>query len=135
MPKHCTTLTKVHLLVFELCPFRKVPQPASTYANRNRYPQDYQLHDPDITELGREQSRILCKHLQETLPGKLDVDLIIVSPMRRCIQTAQIGLGFLIDPPPGGRKVPIVAHAGWQGAYLGRIRVCCLNPMLNPISP
>ncbi|KLU83715.1 hypothetical protein MAPG_02766 [Magnaporthiopsis poae ATCC 64411] len=72
------------------------------------------IHDPDLTDLGREQSRTLCKHLQETLPGKLDVDLIIVSPMRRCIQTAQIGLGFLIDPPPGGKKVPVVAHAGWQ---------------------
>ncbi|KAL8390206.1 hypothetical protein RB595_009343 [Gaeumannomyces hyphopodioides] len=75
---------------------------------------DYEIPDPDITELGKEQSRTLCKHLQETLPGKLEVDLIIVSPMRRCIQTAQIGLGFLIDPPPGGRKVPVVAHAGWQ---------------------
>ncbi|KAL8322339.1 hypothetical protein RB601_001502 [Gaeumannomyces tritici] len=75
---------------------------------------DYEIPDPDITELGREQSGTLCKHLQETLPRKLDIDLIIVSPMRRCIQTAQIGLGYLIDPPPGGRKVPVVAHAGWQ---------------------
>jgi hypothetical protein len=46
------------------------------------------------------------------IPNDLDVGLIIVSPMKRTIETALLAFGDLID-----RGVPIVAHAGWQGKY------------------
>jgi hypothetical protein len=38
------------------------------------------------------------------------VGLIIVSPMKRTIETALLAFGELVE-----RGVPIVAHAGWQG--------------------
>ncbi len=40
----------------------------------------------------------------------LEVGLILVSPMRRTIETALRSLDFLLE-----RGVPIQAHAGWQG--------------------
>jgi phosphohistidine phosphatase SixA len=41
----------------------------------------------------------------------LDIDLIVVSPMRRTIETALLALDFLLE-----RKVPIQADARWQGS-------------------
>lgn len=75
--------------------------------------QDYEIHDPDLTELGRNQSKELREKLIQTLPGQLDVGLILVSPMRRTCQTALIALDWLIE-----QGVPIQAHAGWQGEIL-----------------
>jgi hypothetical protein len=40
------------------------------------------------------------------------VQLIVVSPMRRAIQTCLIGLDWLIDS-----GVPILPDARWQGAF------------------
>jgi len=70
---------------------------------------DYTLHDPDLSELGRQQCQSLKAHLLPRIPTELDVGLILVSPMRRTIQTALLALGPLIES-----GVPIVAHAGWQ---------------------
>lgn len=44
------------------------------------------------------------------IPRDLDVGLIVVSPMRRTIETALLAFGDLI-----ARGIPVVAHAGWQG--------------------
>lgn len=77
--------------------------------------QDYEIHDPDLTELGRNQSKELREKLIQTLPGQLDVGLILVSPMRRTCQTALIALDWLIE-----QGVPIQAHAGWQGEIFYR---------------
>ncbi|KAL2148990.1 hypothetical protein VTH82DRAFT_1676 [Thermothelomyces myriococcoides] len=70
---------------------------------------DYNIHDPVLSSLGREQCAQLKEHLLPRIPKDLDVGLIIVSPMIRTIETALLAFGDLID-----RGVPIVAHAGWQ---------------------
>ncbi|KAF2749985.1 hypothetical protein M011DRAFT_465634 [Sporormia fimetaria CBS 119925] len=73
---------------------------------------DYNLHDPPLSKLGEEQ----CAELRESLKNQKiaqDVELIVVSPMRRTLQTMQLGLGWLIDE----KKVPVLPDAGWQGEY------------------
>lgn len=71
---------------------------------------DWSIHDPPLSELGERQ----CAELQENLrQNKLanEVELIIVSAMRRTLQTASLGLDWLINE----KKVRIVPDAGWQG--------------------
>ncbi|CAK7207395.1 hypothetical protein SEUCBS139899_010205 [Sporothrix eucalyptigena] len=55
----------------------------------------------------------VCKELREklrtTLPGRLDAQLVLVSPMTRTLQTATASLDWLL-----ASGVPIQAHAGWQ---------------------
>lgn len=67
------------------------------------------------------------------IPNDLDVGLIIVSPMKRTIETALLAFGDLIE-----RGIPIVAHAGWQGMYSSLMPIDFLhviNSILNfPIS-
>ncbi|KAK4225987.1 histidine phosphatase superfamily [Podospora fimiseda] len=70
---------------------------------------DYTIHDPPLSELGRAQCLDLKSNLVPKIPSQLDVELIIVSPMKRTIETALIAFPELIN-----RGVPIVAHAGWQ---------------------
>ncbi|KAL2022237.1 hypothetical protein VTK56DRAFT_5847 [Thermocarpiscus australiensis] len=70
---------------------------------------DYSIHDPELSELGRQQCEELRKTLTPRIPHDLDVGLIIVSPMRRTIETALLAFPELI-----ARGVPIIAHAGWQ---------------------
>ncbi|KAL2127869.1 hypothetical protein VTI74DRAFT_10031 [Chaetomium olivicolor] len=70
---------------------------------------DYSLHDPELSELGRQQCAELKANLVPRIPKDLDVGLIIVSPMKRTIETALLAFGELIE-----RGIPIVAHAGWQ---------------------
>ncbi|KAK4119265.1 phosphoglycerate mutase-like protein [Parathielavia appendiculata] len=70
---------------------------------------DYTLHDPELSELGRKQCAELKEQLIPRIPKNLDVGLIIVSPMKRTLETALLAFGELID-----RGIPIVAHAGWQ---------------------
>ncbi|PSN65387.1 phosphoglycerate mutase-like protein [Corynespora cassiicola Philippines] len=70
---------------------------------------DWSIHDPPLSELGERQ----CAELQENLKqNKLanEVELIIVSAMRRTLQTASLGLDWLINE----KKVRIVPDAGWQ---------------------
>ncbi|KAF2034579.1 phosphoglycerate mutase-like protein [Setomelanomma holmii] len=69
---------------------------------------DWSIHDPKLTELGEQQCRELHTSLQNsTIAHK--VDLIVVSAMRRTLQTATIGLDFLIK-----KSISVMPHAGWQ---------------------
>lgn len=77
-------------------------------------PQDYSIPDPPLTELGIKQCQALHNGLQERFqdlpdPSKM---LIIVSPMRRTLQTADIGLKWLME-----KGVKVVANADWQGLF------------------
>jgi broad specificity phosphatase PhoE len=71
---------------------------------------DWSIHDPPLSELGEEQ----CAELQDSL-RKSEVahkaELIVVSSMRRTLQTAKLGLGFLYED----KKIPVLPDAGWQG--------------------
>ncbi|KJR84744.1 phosphoglycerate mutase [Sporothrix schenckii 1099-18] len=67
------------------------------------------LHDPSLSELGFEQCKKLREVLRTTLPGRLDPDLVLVSPMTRTLQTAMASLDWL-----QANGVPFEAHAGWQ---------------------
>ncbi|KAK3381122.1 histidine phosphatase superfamily [Podospora didyma] len=70
---------------------------------------DYTIPDPELSELGRRQCRDLKKNLMSKIPKELDVELIIVSPMKRTIETALLAFRGLIE-----KGVPIQAHAAWQ---------------------
>ncbi|KAK0701202.1 histidine phosphatase superfamily [Apiosordaria backusii] len=65
------------------------------------------LHN--LSVLGRAQCNSLKENLVPKITGpnaELDVGLIIVSPMRRTIETALLAFGEL--------GIPMEAHAGWQ---------------------
>ncbi|KAI0207001.1 phosphoglycerate mutase-like protein [Astrocystis sublimbata] len=69
---------------------------------------DYFIHDPDLTQLGREQ----CAELREGLmqhPLAQQAELIITSPMRRTIQTTLDSVDWLIE-----KGVKVQADALWQ---------------------
>ncbi|KAH6709434.1 histidine phosphatase superfamily [Leptodontidium sp. MPI-SDFR-AT-0119] len=68
------------------------------------------IPDPALTELGfGEQCDELAKHLEHELPLAQEIELIVVSPMRRTLQTAQQGLGWLMK-----RGVPVILRAEFQ---------------------
>ena len=75
--------------------------------------QDYEIPDPELSDLGRQQ----CHQLRDALRNELSiaqlVELIVASPMKRTLQTAQLALGWLID-----RGVPMEVRAEWQGEHL-----------------
>jgi phosphohistidine phosphatase SixA len=92
------------------CPFDVRPACRHTADTRTR---DYEIRDPLLTEEGREQCVALQKDLKSTIPREFmhkPVRLIIVSPLKRCIETAQLSLDWLIEA-----GVPMVADADWQG--------------------
>ncbi|RTE75741.1 hypothetical protein BHE90_009791 [Fusarium euwallaceae] len=70
------------------------------------------LHDPPLTDLGIEQCSALRKNListfTESTANPEDV-AIVVSPMRRTLQTAMLSLDWLVD-----RGVKIEGSADWQ---------------------
>ncbi|OLN81146.1 putative phosphatase SPAC5H10.03-like protein 2, partial [Colletotrichum chlorophyti] len=68
----------------------------------------YQIHDPDLSSLGREQCQELRQSLSQRFSDETDA-VIIVSPMRRTIQTALFSLDWLIK-----KGVRIQADARWQ---------------------
>ncbi|KAI1814414.1 histidine phosphatase superfamily [Poronia punctata] len=70
---------------------------------------DYSIHDPSLTELGREQCVDLRKHLIREEPLARQAELIITSPMRRTIQTALSTVDWLVE-----KGVRIEADADWQ---------------------
>ncbi|KAL2064959.1 hypothetical protein VTL71DRAFT_4099 [Oculimacula yallundae] len=71
---------------------------------------DYTIPDPPLTELGfGQQCDELAKHLQTELPLAQEIELIVVSPMRRTLQTAQQGLGWLMK-----KGVPVILRAEFQ---------------------
>lgn len=56
---------------------------------------DWSIHDAPLSDLGKQQ----CVELQESLKHSEignEVELIVVSAMRRTLQTATIGLDWLI---------------------------------------
>lgn len=82
---------------------------------------DYDIPDPPLSELGLEQCEELHDNLQR-LPLADRVELIVVSPMRRTLQTATIGLDFLVR-----RGVKVLPDAGWQGMHMPLLLLplCC----------
>ncbi|EMR80816.1 putative phosphoglycerate mutase protein [Botrytis cinerea BcDW1] len=71
---------------------------------------NYELHDPALTGLGfGTQCDELASHLENEVPLAREIDLIVVSPMRRTLQTAQQVLGWLMK---GG--VPVILRPEWQ---------------------
>ncbi|KAJ4333653.1 hypothetical protein N0V95_009369 [Ascochyta clinopodiicola] len=69
---------------------------------------DWSIHDPPLTDLGRQQSAELHESLKASdLANK--VDLIVVSPMRRTLETMTIGLDWLIK-----KGVPVLPDANWH---------------------
>ncbi|KAE8452189.1 hypothetical protein EG329_001656 [Mollisiaceae sp. DMI_Dod_QoI] len=71
---------------------------------------NYELPDPALTDLGfGEQCNELARHLQSELPLAQQIELIVVSPMKRTLQTAQQALGWLME-----RGVPVILRAEWQ---------------------
>ena len=71
---------------------------------------DYNIRDPPLTERGLRQCEELQERLQNSLGVAQKIELIVSSPMRRALQTAQLGMGWLLD-----RGVPIQPRAEWQG--------------------
>ncbi|KAI1079793.1 phosphoglycerate mutase-like protein [Whalleya microplaca] len=69
---------------------------------------DYTIHDPELSELGHEQCAKLRKSLIEH-PLAQQAELVIVSPMRRTLQTALRSIDWLLE-----KGVKIQADAGWQ---------------------
>ncbi|KAJ5032626.1 uncharacterized protein L3040_009223 [Drepanopeziza brunnea f. sp. 'multigermtubi'] len=71
---------------------------------------DYTIRDPALTKLGfGEQCDTLAKHLQSELPLAQKIELIVVSPMMRTIQTAQNSLGWLME-----KGIPVILKAEFQ---------------------
>jgi broad specificity phosphatase PhoE len=69
---------------------------------------DWSFHDPKLSELGEEQSRELHESLKASKIGN-EVELIVVSAMRRTLQTATIGLDWLIK-----KGIKVMPDAAWQ---------------------
>lgn len=64
--------------------------------------------------MGVKQCKELHEHLINNEQLINDVQLIVVSPMRRTLQTADIALNDLIKK----RKVDVKLDGGWQGESL-----------------
>ncbi|KAK3077941.1 hypothetical protein LTS18_008853, partial [Coniosporium uncinatum] len=84
--------------------------------------ENYDLPDPPLTPQGHQQCRELAAHLSRNLGEELrqhqrqrglevgDIGLVVVSPMRRTLETATEGLGWLIgDGEDDGEE------GGWSG--------------------
>ena len=65
---------------------------------------DWSIRDPPLTELGEQQSRELHESLKASKIGN-EVELIVVSAQRRTLQTATIGLDWLIKKGTKGKVV------------------------------
>lgn len=79
------------------------------YAVADNHIQDWTIPDPSLTDLGIQQCRELSEHLQRNLPIADEAELIVVSPLRRTLHTAQLGLDWLIE-----RGVPVQPRGEWQ---------------------
>lgn len=69
---------------------------------------DWSFHDPKLSDLGIQQSLELQDSLKASKISN-EVELIVVSPMRRTLQTATIGLDFLIK-----KGIKVLPNANWQ---------------------
>ncbi|KAI0600786.1 histidine phosphatase superfamily, partial [Biscogniauxia sp. FL1348] len=70
---------------------------------------DWELHDPALSEKGIEQCRILAEDLQRDFPFTADECRIVVSPLTRTLQTVHYALPWLRD-----QGVPVEVRAEWQ---------------------
>ncbi|OJD32791.1 phosphoglycerate mutase [Diplodia corticola] len=76
---------------------------------------DYSIPDPVLSQLGLQQCTELRDHLRQgrERPQVSELaeraELIVVSPMRRTLQTALLGLDWLVE-----KGVPLRLDAGWQ---------------------
>ncbi|KAI2613519.1 phosphoglycerate mutase-like protein [Hypoxylon fragiforme] len=71
---------------------------------------DWQLPDPGLTEKGIEESKALASKLELIFPPQSEENCrIVVSPLKRTLQTAHYGLRWLLD-----RGVPAEVRAEWQ---------------------
>ncbi|KAI1408348.1 phosphoglycerate mutase-like protein [Hypoxylon sp. FL1857] len=70
---------------------------------------NFSIHDPDLTEEGHEQCADLRKSLVEN-PLARQAEAIIVSPLRRTIQTALRSVDWLVEE----KGIKIEANADWQ---------------------
>jgi broad specificity phosphatase PhoE len=72
------------------------------------YRDDVSLRDTLLSQLGQNQCRALCQQFDsssssssssssETLPNLLEIDSIIISPLRRCLQTYVYALAPILD--------------------------------------
>jgi len=96
--------------------------------------ENYDLPDPPLTPQGHQQCRELATHLSRNLGAELrqqselrveDLGLVVVSPMRRTLETAMEGLGWLIGDGDDGE--------GWSG---GRVRLDAMwQGKIDPIFP
>lgn len=75
----------------------------------NKQIRNYDLPDPPLTPLGFGPQSEELKVALQGLPLAQEIDLIVISPMRRTLQTAQQGLGWLMD-----KGVPVILRAEWQ---------------------
>ncbi|KAH8594508.1 histidine phosphatase superfamily [Bisporella sp. PMI_857] len=74
---------------------------------------NYSLHDPPLTDLGRQQCAKLATHLRTSSdPLFAQVSLIAVSPMLRTLETCQLALSHLHSRPE--HPVPVICLAEWQ---------------------
>lgn len=64
-----------------------------------------------LSDKGIEQCKELHEHLMNNEQLINDVQLVVVSPMKRTLQTADIALGELVKK----RKVDVKLDGGWQG--------------------
>ncbi|KAF2084250.1 phosphoglycerate mutase-like protein [Saccharata proteae CBS 121410] len=70
---------------------------------------NYSIPDPELSKLGLKQCQSLHDQLRDHLPLANKTELIIVSPMVRTLQTALVGLDWLIK-----RGVRVEPDARWQ---------------------
>lgn len=70
---------------------------------------EWELPDPVLTEKGIEQCKALAAKLESSFNFAPNACRIIVSPLRRTLQTVQYGLQWLRD-----RGVPTEVRAEWQ---------------------
>jgi len=70
---------------------------------------NYDILDPPLTPLGRQQCKDLETHLRKDVPIADQVEAIITSPFTRTIETTLLGLDWLIQ-----RGIKIEADALWQ---------------------
>ncbi|KAF2142185.1 uncharacterized protein K452DRAFT_287404 [Aplosporella prunicola CBS 121167] len=79
---------------------------AEALHNVNR---EYHIPDPELSLLGLQQCKDLRDHLRQHLPLADEAELVVVSPMRRTLQTALGGLDWLIK-----KGVRVRVDALWQ---------------------
>ncbi|KAF2474829.1 phosphoglycerate mutase-like protein [Lindgomyces ingoldianus] len=70
---------------------------------------DWSIHDAPLSDLGKQQCAELHESLKNSKIGN-EIELIVVSAMRRTLETAVLGLGWLIDE----KKIKVLPDAGWQ---------------------